>query len=256
MGERNFYIIYKRVTWLIAKYSIILFAVSAIFSLIYLLIDAIDKDYESGYLKPYRQIFCLDDTEYLLKDITQEEFVQKLVALISNDSTAYYACNNEGTIDSLTVNATLLGVNEAKDQGPLCYTVVLFIPFDNYNHYFSLRTYNDFVTVDENFNKYPGKYRLVLKIIDTEPLRLILPRGVGFGYFQDINTINEYFRNNYLDKICKYDRQKVKNFLFSTINWAFIFIHYTFTLLAIATIWVIIWIVFDLFWRIYHVIRR
>lgn len=255
MEENRIYKIFKRITRHIAKYSAIIFAVSVVFSVIYLIIDAIDKDYESGFYKPFRQTYCLNDTEYILQDITQEEFVLKLEELITADSAACYAIAQTGVVDTMTVNASFLGDNNARDQGPLCYTVVFFVPFNSKQHA-NLKLLNDFSMNDDNFNQYPGKYRLILKIIDTEPLRLILPRGVGFGYSQDIKYVNKYVRDNYLNKICKYDRQPFKNFVFTSIGWAFIAIHYTFSLLAISVIWVLTWLVFDFFWKIISIIKE
>ena len=248
----KFYRIYKRITYCVLKFSLILFFISVVFFTFFMILDDINLRYNEGYFKPYRQIYCLDNNEYLLTGISQEEFMLKLDSLIKTDPSACYAKNKRGEIDTMTINSKLLGVNHALNQGPLCYTVTFFVPFDNDKLYSIPKLFNDFTTNDDYFKYYPDKYKYSVSIVDTEPLRLLLPRGVGFG--NAIGEVNQYFRETYLDKICEYDRQYLKNFLMESINWSIVAIYYSFSLLAIAVIWIIVWLIYNLFRKVYHII--
>lgn len=244
---------YKKITYSVLIFSIILFLISVVLFTLYMILYDINLRYNEGNFKPYRQIYCLDNNEYLLTGISQEEFVLKLDSLIKMNPSACYAKNKRGEIDTMTINSKLLGVNQALNQGPLCYTVTFFVPFDNNKLYSIPKLFNDFTINDDYFKYYPDKYKYTVSIVDTEPLRLLLPRGVGFG--NAIGEVNQYFRERYLNKICEYDRQYFKNFLMESINWSMVVLYYSFSLLAIAVIWIIVWLIYNLIWRVFIIVN-
>ena len=184
---------------------------------------------------PYDQIYCYFGTAYKVYDISFNDCVNKLTQLIKNDSTACYGYENTGFGSRIYIKKPVK-VFETESyhwgnyaQNPMEYCITLLVPYDR-----TIRLNGNLLwpadLKEEPYYRYYKSIACQITIIDTDPIILILPRGVDFDEQIIINRLNNYIDTKYLNKICRYDKQEFKNWYFFCVYWAIFNVHYFFGL--------------------------
>lgn len=236
---------YRRITKHIVIVTLVLFLLSVFFCILMLSYQA------SNQSRHYAQkIECFDDTEYTITGISYEDFVKKLIITIKADSNACYAerselRNNKDSgciVDTMSVENNSFTLDDGRTNN---VSITFFVPYDNDQVKLSGNLFYKARLLEERYKEYNGKLKLRVRIIDTQPIRILLDRCWDYDEQRELEKGYMYFRENYLDSICQYEPQNNKNAFFFLLNWCFIHLYYVVPVIIIVFVWVFIWHIFN-----------
>lgn len=174
----------------------------------------------------YSQVFSHYSTEYKLIGISTEDFINKITNMIKCDSSACYGNRRFSYTKSDYIKEQekiykIDSFNLGKyDCGPKQYDITFLIPYDD-NIHLGGNFFKPGFEKEIYYKYYYKKIKYSISIIETFPVTLLLDKGEDIDEQLLLNRLHNYFENNYLKKICKYERRDFWNNYFFCVNWAF-----------------------------------